>query len=126
MTAGRPTLYTPELLEAAHTYCRDWESIEKTRPSIVGLALYLGITRKTVHEWVNDPEKTEFCDIVENILSKQEQVLFDKGLSGDFNASIVKLGLTKHGYSDKVDSTLAAPGGGPVMWQVVGVEPSES
>lgn len=107
MAGGRPTLYTPELLAAAHTYARDWKSIEETRPSIVGLALYLGINRQTVNEWSKDPEKAEFSDIVDDILMKQEKVLFDKGLTGDFNASIVKLGLTKHGYSDKVDGTLS-------------------
>jgi hypothetical protein len=107
MTAGRPTLYTPELLEAANTYARDWENIERTRPSIAGLALYLNIARETVRAWSNSPDKEEFSVIVERILTMQEQVLFDKGLTGDFNASIVKLGLTKHGYSDKLDGTLS-------------------
>ena len=104
---ARPTLYTAELLEKAEYYLRNWESIEKTRPSIAGLALYLDIARETVRAWCLEPDKDEFSVIVEKILTAQEQVLFDKGLSGDFNASIVKLGLTKHGYSDKVDGTLS-------------------
>jgi hypothetical protein len=37
---------------------------------------------------------------------------------GDYNASISKLMLTKHGYSDKVESEISGPGGGPLVSEV--------
>ena len=36
-------------------------------------------------------------------MKKQEKDLINKGLTGDFNSTITKLILTKHGYSDKQD-----------------------
>jgi hypothetical protein len=102
MPAGRPTLYTPELLKEARAYIDNFEpSDTEIIPMVAGLAVRLRIARKTVYEWMKDEEKAEFCDIVEEIMAKQEQMLFKGGLSGEFNASITKLALTKHDYSDK-------------------------
>ena len=35
----------------------------------------------------------------------QERKLLSNGLTNEFNASITKLLLTKHGYTDKVENT---------------------
>ncbi len=40
------------------------------------------------------------------ILARQKRTLINKGLTGVFNATIVKLMLSKHGYSEKVDQTV--------------------
>lgn len=99
---GRPTVYTDELLKEAHAYIDEFHPNEtELIPMVAGLAVRLKISRKTIYEWAKDPKKKEFCDIVEEVMAKQEQMLFKGGLSGEFNASITKLALTKHDYSDK-------------------------
>lgn len=112
MATGRPTDYTPEMVAKAEAYL---DSYETPIPSIAGLSLYLKLARSTVHRWATEEGKEAFKDILEDILATQEQELFSKGLTNDFNATIVKLALGKHGYHDKADTTLAAPGGGPVQ-----------
>lgn len=114
---GRPTLYTPLIVERAEKYiasCEDTDEtitvgedgISKTKtplkvklPSIEGLALYLKISRSTVYAWQKEHE--EFSYIIETLLQKQAQALLNNGLSGAYNSTISKVILTKHGYSDK-------------------------
>ena len=105
--AGRPSLYSPELLEKAREYVDNPtdEFMEgDVIHTIVGLALHMGITRETVRVWAADPDKAEFSAIVDRLMAKQERQLVNGGLSSDFNASITKLALTKHNYADKVES----------------------
>lgn len=102
MGAGRPTDYTPELLEKARAY---EQGEHATIPSIAGLAVHLDISRETCHVWAKDESKTEFSDIYRRILTKQESTLLNKGLDGTFNPTITKLILTKHNYTDKQDIT---------------------
>jgi hypothetical protein len=107
MAGGRPTKYTPELIERAKEYANgQYEIIGDVIPTIAGLANYLDIVRDTVHEWVKEEDKKEFSDIVAKMLQSQESILVAKGLDGKFNASITKLLLTKHGYSDKVEQEI--------------------
>ena len=113
MSRGRPPKFNDEMLSQANQYLTDYDVI----PSIAGLAVYLKIARETVYDWSR--KYPEFSDIVTLLLSKQEQVLIQKGLIGDFNASITKVILTKHGYSDKQDMTLASPDGGPVRYEKI-------
>jgi len=107
MTAGRPTKYTAELLEAARSYV-DGGYAEQGDPAplIAGLAINLGISRETVYAWASQDDKGEFSDIVSDLMATQERKLLQGGLSGEFNASITKLALTKHDYSDKSENTL--------------------
>ena len=107
VTAGRPTLYTPELIEAARSYLTNWQDQGDQMPSVAGLSVYLNIRRSTCYAWAKEADKEEFSDILAAIMDKQELVLFNKGLVGDFNSTIAKLALTKHDYSDKVDGTLS-------------------
>jgi hypothetical protein len=111
MPAGRPTLYSPKILKKTREYLLNYTSYDDAIPSIAGLAVVLGISRKTIYEWARQDDKKEFCDILEEILSDQERTLINKGLKGDFNSNIVKLALGKHGYSDKSDVT---SGGKPI------------
>lgn len=113
MPAGRPTSLDDEVMEKARKYSSDFEKVKNPHevvPSIAGLAVFLGVARKTISNWANNNE--EFLHIVEGILSKQELMLSGGGLSGIYNASISKLLLTKHGYSDKqeVDSNMKVEG----------------
>ena len=68
-------------------------------PSIEGLAVYLKVARSTIYEW----EKTysEFSDILDELKARQAEVLLNNGLSGDYNSTITKVILTKHGYVEK-------------------------
>ena len=101
---GRPTVYSQDMVEKAKQYLATYEK-DSVIPSIAGLALYLDLSRSTVNKWANEPDKGGFSDIVGKILIEQEAKLLNSGLNGDFNSSITKLILTKHGYSDKQDMT---------------------
>ena len=102
---GRPTKYTPELLEQTRQYIEDYERHEHAFPSISGLAYVLDIGERTLHTWKTDDKKPEFQHILNRLMAKQQNVLFFKGCNGDYNSNIVKLALGKHGYHDKQDTT---------------------
>jgi len=107
---GRPTKYTPELLEKCHIYLEKWQEIGAQHkdqiPSHIALADYLGITTTCLYEWNNHEDKKEFSDILEEINKLQQRVLLNNGLSGEFNSNITKLVLGKHGFHDKQESTV--------------------
>lgn len=111
MAGGRPTECTPEIIKIAKSYVDEYESVHKhVIPSVVGLCKVLKVARSTVYLWAED-EDGEFSDILEEIKAYQHFDLTSKGLMGKFNSTITKLMLTKHGYSDKQDSTVANPEG---------------
>jgi len=119
MDAGRPTDYSPEIIERAEKYleeCKDSFEFavsdngkfshafrQVNLPSVEGLAAYLGKARSTLYLWAKEHE--EFSDIFEKILAEQAKRLINNGLSGDYGATIAKLMLTKHGYTDRQDIT---------------------
>ncbi len=107
---GCPSKLTNELIAKAKEYLYGgYESFGDVVPSVAGLSCYLAIARSTTYEYAkhDSVQGREFSDIVEGILSLQENKLINGGLKGDFNASIAKLMLAKHGYSEKqeVDHT---------------------
>lgn len=114
---ARPTILTEELKERARLYieqCEDEETeYHKTRgeksdgyerivkvklPSIEGLALYIDVARSTLYLWKDVDQ--EFSDIIDKLQEKQANMLINKGLSGDYNPTIAKVLLTKHGYRE--------------------------
>jgi hypothetical protein len=101
---ARPTHYSDEIVRKAAQYLIDYEDLGHAVPSVSGLSIYLGRPRSTIYQWASEEGKEEFLDILEQINAHQENVALSKGLKGDFNATIVKLLLGKHGYSDKVES----------------------
>lgn len=122
MPAGRPTDYSDEICRKARQYLRTFDKDGSLIPTIAGLALELKVSRQTVYAWAKEPEKHEFSDIVNEILAKQEILLVNKGLSGDFNPTIAKLALGKHGYSDKVEQEVSGPAGAPLSIVFSGVD----
>ena len=104
MSAGRPSIYTPELVKRARGYLTSYQDMGDEVPTVAGLACVLGVVRDTCYQWASDPEKAEFSDILKELAQRQERVLVNKGLKGDFNAPITKMMLTKHGYSDRVEN----------------------
>ena len=98
----RPPKYTPELLLKAHEYIDEWEvSEDEPVPLLCSLALYLDINRATLYKWRDQEDYEEISDICTKVMTKQEQLLMAGGLTNKFNATITKLGLTKHDYSDR-------------------------
>lgn len=98
---ARPTNYTKELLTKAEDYIENCPDVVHT---VVGLCLHIGIAKSTCYKWIEE-EKSEFSDIVSTVSALQERKLLSNGLMNEFNASITKLLLTKHGYTDKVENT---------------------
>ena len=103
--AGRPTVYSEEILTKTRDYIVNYEKFDDAIPSIAGLAVVLGISRETIYDWASQEEKKEFSYILADILSNQERILINKGLKGEFNSNITKLVLGKHGYKDSADIT---------------------
>ena len=48
------------------------------------------------------PKHDEFYDILERLIATQEKTALTKGLTGEWNATIVKLLLGKHGWKDNL------------------------
>lgn len=109
---GRPSSYNDELIDEAYEYLTCFLNEEKRRelvppqvvPTIEGMCFYINRARSTIYSWKNDEDKSEFMDIVEGVNEMQSLMLQNGGLGGHYNPSIVKLLLTKHGYSDKVET----------------------
>lgn len=115
---ARPTIYSDDILIKTQEYidlCEDavdtvksGESDNYTKysirvvvklPTIEGLARYLKIHKDTIYTWRK--EKSEFSDLIDDLLAKQVEQLINKGLGGDYNSTIAKVLLSKHGYNDK-------------------------
>ncbi|HEX8266967.1 MAG TPA: terminase small subunit [Pyrinomonadaceae bacterium] len=144
MPAGRPIEYSEEILEKAQEYLDlcideefDWTKtngdkstsyehrIKVKLPSIEGLAVYLKVARSTIYEW--EKIYPEFSDILEDIKAEQAQRLINNGLSGDYNPTISKLILTKHGYSDKSETDLTSGGKPfPILMNIPSVPNNDS
>jgi len=106
VSVGRPTKLTDAVRKKAALYPTEYESYGHAIPSEVGLAKILRVARSTVQKWGKDDPKGEFSGILEQIQCNQEFQLLNSGLLGDYNSTIVKLVLGKHGYSDKQDATV--------------------
>jgi hypothetical protein len=130
MGAGRPTKYTEEILAKAEEYLNGgYKESDDLFPSHVGLALYLELAKSTVYDWASDPEKKPFSDIFERCLNMQEKALINNSLLGEYNSTIAKVMLTKHGYSDKQQTELTGANGeaiqteSKVSWNILPVTP---
>lgn len=126
MAGGRPTKYTKNILKRAKQYIKDSEDeqiqlvkqsnsekgyemyenkLKVNLPTIEGLAIDLGISRETVYQW--EKEYKEFSDIIGELKAKQAKMLIQSGLSGDYNPTIAKVLLTKHGYKEGIEQEVS-------------------
>lgn len=111
MAGGRPTKYNQEILDNSREYLDGgYQECGDVIPSIEGLSLYIKITRTTIYDWKTHEDKEEFSDILDEILAKQMSLCINEGLKGEFNATIAKLVLGKHGLSDKVQQDVTSGG----------------
>jgi hypothetical protein len=104
MTLGRPPEYNEDIVNKAKEYFANLPQDEVIH-SKEGLALYLGISRDTIYDWCRQEDKEDFSYIVEQIFAKQGKTLVNKGLSGGFIPSVVKVMLSKHQYREGIDHT---------------------
>ena len=100
---ARPSKYNDETNIKALAYL---EGCYDQIPTMEGLANYIGVAISTLYEWGDDPKKREFSETLTRIKQTQGDMLLQKGLKGDYNATIAKLMLHNHGYSDKQETTL--------------------
>ena len=102
---GRPTKLTDELISKAEMYLTDYPSNGDIVPTVAGLSVYLDVAKSSIYKYRDESDR--FSDTLERIESLQESKLVNGGLMGDFNATIAKLMLSNHGYSEKqvVDNT---------------------
>ena len=99
MAIGRPTNLTKEVIRQAWDYVDGFEAHGHAVPSVVGLCKVINRSRQTLYNWANTD--SDFLDILEAINERQELVTLNKSLTGEYNATIAKLLLGKHGYTDK-------------------------
>lgn len=119
---GRKPTFTPEIEQAAWDYVNGgWELAEHAFPSAIGMCDVINVAKSTVYDWAKRDDNC-FSDILDKINDRQQLVAFNKGMKNEYNASLVKLLLGKHGYHDKQDSTHSGPDGNPIeidhQWQI--------
>ena len=121
MAGGRPTTYDSKYINMVDEYLeknqdfvdivysgkdnKNVSSVAKVKlPTIEGFARYIGIPRRTLYDWRDNHE--EFSHTLDKILIEQQERLINKGLSGDYSASIAKLILSSnHGMAERKDVT---------------------
>ena len=125
MAGGRPSKYTPELLDKANAYLEEvYIDRGDVVPSIAGLARYLDVSRETLRLWQHEHE--EFFAICKRLMAEQERLLLAGALTNEFNSTISRLMLTKHGYSEKQELEHSGKDGGPIEVRVNLVRSNQS
>jgi len=97
---ARPTNLTDEVIETAQDYVENYQSYGDVVPSVVGLCKAINRSKQTIYNWANEG-KGGFLDTLNAIKENQERVTINNSLTNDFNATISKLILANHGYSDR-------------------------
>lgn len=122
---GRPSKLAESSEKAKEYLMGGYETVGDVVPSVAGMACYLGISRSRAYEYAKQSE--DFKDTLDDIQTLQERGLVNKGLSGEFNATITKLMLANHGYSDKAEIDNKSSDGSmtykPTTIQLLPVEP---
>lgn len=108
---GRPTDYNDKTISKVEDYLANCPD---AIPSLVGLAIHLGTTSKTIYNWSKVEGRDEFLHTLERIQDSQHNIALNKGLSGEFNATITKLVLANHGYHEKTESNITIKEKDPV------------
>jgi hypothetical protein len=122
----RPTKYGKEAQEKAEDYLLRYEELGDVVPTAAGLAVYLGVSKSTIYLWAE--KNKDFSDTLKMVNAIQESRLSSGGLSNSMNASIVKLMLSNHGYSEKsqVDHVSSDESMKPTHIVLEGVDASQS
>lgn len=128
MPAGRPTKYTPEMPDMVRAYA--WGGYKEQGsplPTYEGLSKVLQVTVCTIKTWAKEEGKEEFSSSLKELLDAQRQNLVERGLVGDYNATIAKLMLSaNHGVIERTAKEITGGDGGPVQVTAVELVPLES
>jgi hypothetical protein len=108
------TSLTPDIIPKCYEYIYDVKAGNakgEVIPTLAGLALFLGVTRKTLLNWEKQQQDNEsYGEIMEAfdmLDTNQEVITVNGGLTGVFNPGLVKIIMGKYGYVEvnKVDNT---------------------
>ena len=104
---GRPTKYNADIQKKADNYLHNYKEYgSQIVPTISGLSIALDVRRNTLYEWAE--KYPEFSNTLARIMENQQTALINKGLSGEFHATITKLMLANHGFHEKQDLNVDA------------------
>lgn len=117
---ARPIKYDESYIKAVNDYvesCEDMvtdvitgqsekfttykQKITVKLPTIEGLARILKVHKDTIYDW--EKKYPEFSDVIGDLRAKQAEKLINSGLCGDYNPTIAKVLLSKHGYRDATE-----------------------
>jgi transposase-like protein len=106
---GRPTDYTPQIIEELNQYLQEAVPENMKIPTVEGIALRIGINKATLYDWAKI--HPEFNDALEELKMKQKECLQEIGIFGgkEINATIVAL-LLKVNH-DMIETTRTELGG---------------
>lgn len=99
-SGGRPPKYSKAILDKTQDYITNYENYGDVVPTIAGLSKAIEISRDLAYKWMEDPRKKPFLYMCSRIMTEQECKLVNGGLEGKYNSNVVKLMLSKHGYTD--------------------------
>lgn len=90
---GRPTKYSPEVIDDLYAYLEEAVPENMSIPSIEGFAIRLAVSKQTLYNWAE--KFPEFMDALGTIEQYQKEHLIRIGIFGgkEINASIVALML---------------------------------
>lgn len=135
----RPTVYSPKHVILGEMYLKkcidseirrvksEWETstsweyvVRPELPTVEGLCAYyyehgIGVNRDTIYKWRTEEDKRDFSDMIDRIMAVQANRLQQKGLSGEYNSTIAKLILSRHGIVEKTEVEQTNVG---VIWVV--------
>jgi hypothetical protein len=124
MPGGRPTDYTPQVIEELNQYLIEATPLNMKIPTVEGIALRLGVSRDTLYEWAKIHK--EFSDTLGKLKMMQKEALIETGIFGgkEINQTIVAL-LLKVNH-DMVEKTAVdvTSGGKPIP--ILGNVPSHN
>jgi len=104
---GQPTKYQLEVLDKVGEYVSMTGKENMSLPTMGGLALHLGVSRRTLFDWRK--RYPQFKERLEQLLNKQKQQLMDDGMYGGKEVNVgmaIFLLKTNHGMQENDPSTL--------------------
>lgn len=97
---GPPSKWNESIITKARHYLANYQDYGKNIPTVARLSQVLNISRDRIYKWAQQKDKKELKYILSELKCIQEAELLENGLTGDYNPTITKLLLSKHGYHD--------------------------
>lgn len=96
--------YTKFLKQKNKDYSTYESRLKVKLPTIVGFAIYLNVSEKSLYNWAD--VRPKFRVALNKIKNEQKQRLINSGLAGIYNSTIAKLILSSnHGMKERIDNT---------------------